>query len=76
MPIQETDTCLRSHNGEKCQGALGERWTDAGTRIVECRHHMETSLQRNEELRERYPNSSMPPSWFDESNAGESWNDD
>jgi hypothetical protein len=37
---------------------------------------MAESEARNADTRARYPDSDCPPDWFDESYAGERWNDD
>ena len=78
MAISSVDECLRKIMGEGsgCDGNLRERWTDLGTRIVECQHHMSKSLQWNQEMAERYPDSTTPPTWFDPTIAGERWDDD
>jgi hypothetical protein len=77
VAITPEDECLRaSHDSAKCSGELAERWTEHGTRIVECHHHMTESFVRNQEIAERYPDSPVPPAWFDPTIAGESWDDD
>jgi hypothetical protein len=72
----EAEGCLRDHGRGECRGVVSFRWTDAGSRIAECSHHMAASLERNAETRERYPDSPIAPGWFDEADAGERWDDD
>lgn len=77
----EKRECLRRHHdAENCRGSITRRWTEHGTAIDECDHHTTESLQRNQEIQERYPDSSEPPSWWlsqgGESYAGERWDDD
>lgn len=41
-----------------------------------CARHQRQRLDRMREIDARYPDSDSPPEWFDESYAGERWNDD
>lgn len=69
--------CLRaSYDSENCSGEVTRRFTDLGTGIDECVYHMEKSRRRKQEIEERYPDTSNPPSWFDPTYAGESWDED
>lgn len=75
--MKKEDGCLRApHDQEHCTRELVQRFTDLDTEIWECTYHSEQSLQRNRELNERYPDSPNPPSWFDPTIAGESWDED
>lgn len=72
--------CLRAtHDSKNCMGEITARATDATANeeepllVWECRWHMEQSRKRDEELRERYPDSDVPPAWFDPTIAGEEW---
>jgi hypothetical protein len=55
---------------------MRESLTGTGTMIPRCDLHWDKRLQREEELRKRYPDSPIAPSWFDPTIAGERWNDD
>jgi hypothetical protein len=46
-----------------------------GTPIARCDKHWSKRLDRQEEIRKDYPDSPVPPSWFDPSYAGESWDE-
>lgn len=68
--------CLRAYeDGKNCRGEVTGRQATT-TVIWECDYHMTKSLQRNREIQERYPDSSVAPSWFDPDDAGEYWDDD
>lgn len=41
-----------------------------------CARHQRQRLDRMREIDARYPDSDSPPEWFDESYAGERWDDD
>lgn len=41
-----------------------------------CEHHWARRLEAREKSIERYENSDVPPSWFDPTFAGESWDGD
>lgn len=69
--------CIQRHDGT-CHGAVEHRpsLTGTGTRIPRCEHHWERRLQAEEEHRQIYPDSDIPPAWFDPAAAGERWNED
>lgn len=65
-----------------CQGEV-EFWlalSGSGESYPRCEGHYQTYVERVQpkidEVRERYPDSSFAPSWFDSSYAGERWDDD
>lgn len=73
--------CLLTHEDcldgpEGCKGAVEyrESLTGTGTAIKRCDEHWSKRLDLEQELRERYP--VHPPSDFDPSYAGESWDED
>jgi hypothetical protein len=70
-------TCLRRGQGN-CVGPVSERpsFSGSGLMIAECEHHMDESYEKEEKLREVYPDSPMAPAWFDPTAAGERWDDD
>lgn len=60
--------------GLRCAGPLEERVSRSGlTAAMICRAHREDLEERLDRIAERYPDTSSPPSWFDPSYAGESW---
>lgn len=73
--------CLDTAQGD-CQGETYPRpaLSGSGLMYVRCDKHFEDYFQRVgpkvDETRRRYPDSDIPPSWFDPSLAGERWNDD
>lgn len=70
-------TCLRvTHDSANCAGEITRRWTENDTPIDECQYHTTQSLQRRQELAERYPDTPFAPAWFDPAEAGERWDDD
>jgi hypothetical protein len=50
--------------------------TGSGMAFQRCDHHWDLRLQREEELRQVYPDSPIAPAWFDPMAAGERWDDD
>jgi hypothetical protein len=71
---EETLTCLQ-HNAD-CRGAVEYRMPLSGTgrAFARCDFHWEKRLDAQERNREYA--SDVPPAWFDESYAGERWNED
>ena len=73
--------CLDSDQGG-CEGETFERpsLSGSGMRFPRCDKHYQEYVDRVaskiEATRRRYPDSATPPEWFDESYAGERWNDD
>lgn len=69
--------CLEAADGD-CKGAVEYRpsLTGTGTAIERCDYHWTKRLDKEEELREVYPDSPFPPPWFDPANAGEHWDED
>lgn len=71
--------CLDHHEGD-CKGPVEYRMPLSGTgrSFPRCEGHWDARLDREEQIRERYghPDSSMPPSDFDPTYAGERWDDD
>jgi len=67
--------CLEQHDG-KCKGPVN--WHTTGSRLKafeRCDWHQERRLDRYANSMERYADSQVPPSWFDPSHAGESWDE-
>lgn len=70
------DDCI---NGpDECAGQTEYRMalSGTGTSFPRCDHHWAIRLDHEEKLRRDYPDSSVPPPWFDPANAGERWDDD
>ena len=65
-------------NPDECRGEVEMRpsLTGTGTTIPRCDHHWDLRLERDEQLRRDYPDSPIPPAWFDPTFAGERWDDD
>lgn len=77
--MNDKKECLRNldgNNPDKCKGEITNRFTDQETEIWECEHHMTQSLKRNEKVRKNYPDSPIPPKWFDSTYAGERWDEE
>lgn len=70
------DDCLDGPEG--CEGAVEYRTPLSGTGCAfpRCDKHWDERLDRQERINRDYPDSPVPPSWFDESYAGERWDDD
>lgn len=67
--------CLEGPDG--CEGEVLYRWPGYGERDwPRCEKHGEARVKREEEARERYPDSPCAPADFDPSYAGERWDDD
>jgi hypothetical protein len=75
MPIIRE--CLDDHRGG-CSGAVVLRpsLTGTGMAIPRCDHHWQVRLEKDEEERAIYPDSLIPPAWFDPTAAGERWDDE
>lgn len=73
----EVVTCLDAHKGN-CRGNVEYRpsLSGTGTPIPRCDGHWDERLDADDKHREIYPDSDIPPSWFDPAYAGESWNED
>lgn len=69
-------TCL--DQGNDCRGAIEYRMPLSGTgrAFPRCDHHWDKRLDAQERITRRYPDSPVAPSWFDESAAGERWDED
>lgn len=65
-----------------CKGETFERYSLSGSGMTfpRCEKHYDEYVNRVQpqidEINERYPDSDIPPSWFDPTYAGEHWNDD
>jgi hypothetical protein len=77
MTAVETLECLDAHQGD-CRGATEYRpsLTGTGTAIPRCDKHWEDRLDKEDELRQVYPDSPIPPAWFDPTAAGETWDEE
>ncbi|WP_433635458.1 hypothetical protein [Nocardia sp. CA-120079] len=62
--------CLRGNTGD-CHGEVTDRASLTGLTIYECAYHLAESLEREQGLRQRYP--EQQPADFDPGYAGESW---
>ena len=73
----EMDPCLDEHKGG-CGGPVELRMslTGTGTPIPRCDRHWQARLEFQEAHERVYPDSPIPPAWFDPEAAGERWDDD
>lgn len=70
--------CLDHRDADECRGIVQYRMPLSGTgkSFPRCDRAWDARLKTQERLRQDYPDSSTPPSWFDPTNAGETWDDD
>lgn len=60
-----------------CGGEVQEYWSRSGvTKSARCEVHWAAHNAILDGIATRYPDSDVPPSWFDPTYAGEHWNDD
>jgi hypothetical protein len=73
----EATRCLEFHRGD-CQGEVEYHSFSPGVQraFPRCDKHWQERLDRRENSMERYADSSVAPSWFDPSYAGERWEED
>lgn len=71
-------SCINSGDPEGCYGTVEYRTPLSGTgkSFARCDKHWSQRLIQEAELRQRYPDSDVPPSDFDPMYAGERWNED
>jgi hypothetical protein len=76
--VQELYCLDRGSDGEGCDGEVQFRTALTATAVSypRCDFHWERRLDKEEENRRDYPDSDVPPSWFDPFAAGERWEDD
>jgi hypothetical protein len=69
--------CLDDHGEGTCRGPVEYHSIDPGRTAAfpRCEKHWGDRLKSRENSIERYENSDVAPSWFDESYAGERWDD-
>lgn len=73
--------CIGTDEGP-CEGEVLERATLSGSGMTfpRCERHYQTYVERTQpkldEINRRYPDTDVPPSWFDPMYAGERWNED
>lgn len=62
---------------ETCEGDLDAySFGRNGKAFPRCRKHAEERMETEERLNQDYPDSDMPPAWFDPAYAGEHWDSD
>ena len=76
--MSEELRCLDDRGADDCGGTIEYRdaLSSTGVRFARCDNHWEARLHEQERINDRYPDSPIPPSDFDPSYAGESWNDE
>lgn len=69
--------CLDAHRGG-CTGAVELRYalSSTGTQFPRCDGHWAERLREQERINRDYPDSPVPPAWFDPAAAGENWDSD
>ncbi len=74
--LTEVD-CL-DHGRTPCEGPVEYRMPLSGTgrSFPRCAKHWDERLAEQERINRDYPDSPIAPSWFDESAAGEHWDED
>ena len=75
----EPPECLDFRDDGSCQGSVEYHSTDPGRRpaFPRCDAHWHQALEREEQTRSRYgTDSSVPPSDFDPTYAGERWDEE
>lgn len=72
--------CLNYHDDGPvtCKGKVEYRMSLSGTgaSFPRCDKHWGERLKEQERINERYPDSPLPPAWFDPMDAGEHWDED
>jgi hypothetical protein len=63
---------------EECSGPVEYRWalSATGRSFPRCERHWADRLAYQDRITRRYPDQATPPSWFDPTAAGESWDED
>lgn len=62
----------------ECGGAVQYRMPLSSTGVAHprCNAHWSKRLDREDQHRRNYPDSPVPPPWFDPAAAGETWDDE
>jgi hypothetical protein len=63
---------------DECRGAVEYRMalSASGRSFPRCERHWSERLATQERLDRDYPDSDIPPAWFDPTAAGERWDDE
>ena len=77
MTMASTELQCLEH-GPKCMGAVEYRMplSSTGRAFPRCDFHWDKRLDEQERINRHYPDSPVPPAWFDAANAGEHWDED
>lgn len=76
-PDRHPATDCLEHGESPCRGPVTYRPSPStGMRIPRCDRHEADAEQRRADILDRYPDSPIPPAWFDPAAAGEHWDDD
>lgn len=72
------DDCLYAGDPDlACGGEVFERVSRSGATVsVKCQNHQDALDERLDAIERVYPDSAMPPAWFDPTYAGETWDED
>lgn len=74
--MTEEPKCLDATAGE-CSGAVQYRMpvSATGKSFPRCDRHWSKRLDERDRINRDYPDSPVPPPWFDAADAGERWDD-
>lgn len=77
-PTSEALRCLDAGDAHTCTGPVEYRHalSSTGVSYPRCDGAWAERLDDQQRLRRDYPDSPVPPAWFDEAAAGERWDDD
>lgn len=78
MTVDYVIECIEDYHCDECGGEVKYRMslTGTGMAIPRCDKHWGVRLENHQAHMRVYPDSPMPPSWFDPMDAGEVWDDD
>lgn len=77
--LLQVEDCLDFHSdADGCEGRVEWRMplSATGKSFARCDKHWSDRLDVQEGINDRYPDSPFPPSDFDPTYAGESWDED
>ena len=77
-PDDDELECLDDRGDNECDGPVDYHWNGdpSGKTWPRCAKHQQDRADRREGSMEKYANSDVIPSWFNEADAGERWFED
>lgn len=77
MLCQDRPTAENYAGRNQCAGVVDFRpsLSGTGTPTIRCDAHWKARLEWQAQHDRAYPDSDVPPRWFDPTYAGESWNE-